>query len=741
MVKFNKHQSLILIIFIVVIALEVVDLARAFRNSMYVTSFIHVSIILGTFVMLVLLLRANDSTEKELRKSNQKLNNIFDSLDVAIWSHDLKTGELLITPGIQKLYGYSFDEFYKDLTLWKQVIHPDDVSVLKDREQVVNAGLPCTSVYRIIRRDGNIRWIQDRGIPTLDTQGQMVYFTSVLFDITERKESEDRYRSLVEMSPDIIAVISNETIDYINEGGSKLFGANNPTELINTNISIFASRKDIEIVRGKLRGGINDADLNHYELTINRLDGKLVDLEVSIMPIMYEGRSAVQLVGRDITSRKKTEKIIHEMAYYDGLTGAPNRNMFRQHLKNAFLKVPNASFAILFLDLDRFKVINDTKGHTIGDALLKQVATRLKNIVQHKGVVYRQGGDEFIILLEDINKEDVRKISNRIIQNFTSPVVLDGHEFFVTASIGISMYPIDGDNQERLLMRADAAMYIAKEKGKNNYQFYNSELDEVTTKKMELENGLRRAIELDQLTLNYQPKIHLETGEILGVEALIRWNHPVLGRISPAEFIPLAEETGLIVPIGKWVLTKACEQSKKWEEEGVGTIPIAVNISVRQIQDDKFVEVVQSILKQVEVDPGRLELEITESIMQNFEKSTIILKQLKKMGIVISIDDFGTGYSSLSILRNLLIDNIKIDKSFVDDIIDQSDNGSIVKAIIEMGHNLNFNIIAEGIETEEQVKFLVKNSCLIGQGYYFSKPLAAEQLEKLLLEKVQASQC
>ena len=294
------------------------------------------------------------------------------------------------------------------------------------------------------------------------------------------------------------------------------------------------------------------------------------------------------------------------------------------------------------------------------------------------------------------------------------------------------MYPKDGKDQESLIKHADTAMYLAKELGKNNYQFYFPELEKTTSRNMELENGLRKALELDQLTLHYQPKVLLKTQEILGVEALIRWEHPTLGMISPAEFIPLAEETGLIIPIGKWVIRQACEQSKEWEKKGLGIIPVAVNISVRQIRDDEFVRMVEEILSEVEFDPSRLELEITESIMQDFERSTLVLNKLKEVGVLISMDDFGTGYSSLNNLRHLPIDNIKIDKSFVDDIMGDSNHVSIVKAIIDMSHNMNFTTIAEGIETEEQVVFLKLNSCEIGQGYHFSRPLPADKLELFL---------
>ena len=722
----HNHKPILIILFIIVILLEIIDLVLGiFSPSKKIVSFyINLALMLSTFILLILLLKGTFQTSKELNNSNQNLNSIFDSLDVAIWSHDLTSNILLITPGIEKLYGHTWDEFYNDKQLWKKVIYPDDLSVLEVREKQLNSGAPCTSVYRIIKPDGKVRWIQDRGIPTLDSKGTLVYFTSVLFDITDKKESEDLYRSLVEMSPDIITVISNEKFVYINESGSRLVGAASPSDLIDKEVSQFSNQEVIDEIKKKLEDGLTgDIAKNRFEMQVSRLDGQEIDVEVSIMPILYGGRPSAQIVGRDITTRKKAEKTIRDMAYYDSLTGIPNRNMFKKYLNESLTQSPDDPFAILFLDLDRFKVINDTKGHTIGDLILERVAMRLKEVVQNEGMVFRQGGDEFLIILNNIKVERVEQLAATILLHFSNPIVIRDQEFFVTPSIGISMYPTDGADQESLIKHADTAMYLAKEHGKNNFQFYYPDLDKITSRKMELENGLRRALELDQFTLYYQPKVHLATGKILGVEALLRWIHPVLGMIAPGDFIPLAEETGLIIPIGKWVLKKACEQSKSWEEKGIGTIPVAVNISMRQIKEDGFVEAVKEILLEAALNPSNLELEITESIMQDFAQSTVTLKQLKDLGLIISMDDFGTGYSSLNNLRHLPIDNIKIDKSFVDDIKDQSYDGSIVKAIINMGQNMNFNIIAEGIETKEQVEFLFKHSCEIGQGYYYSKPL------------------
>ncbi|WP_064094045.1 sensor domain-containing protein [Rossellomorea aquimaris] len=731
MINFTQHKQTFIIIFTAIILLELTDLI--WKDHEMVSFLMHLGLLLITMILLLFLIQGSSSTSRELRNSNKNLNDIFETLDVAIWSHDLKADHLLITPGIEKLYGYSLDEFYRDSLLWRKVIFPEDECVLNERKEKLSTGEPCTSIYRIIKPDGQVRWIQDRGIPTLDEKGEMTSFTSVLFDITDRKESEDQYRSLVEMSPDIIAVISNSKFEYINEAGSKLIGASSPSEVLNKDVSEFSDSKTVSNIKEKVS---NSFVGERFEVKVFRLDGQEIEVEISIMPILYGGRTAIQLVGRDITERKKAEKTIHHMAYYDSLTDIPNRNMFKKYLNETLDTSSDQPFAILFLDLDRFKVINDTKGHSTGDIILKKVAIRLKQVVQEEGVVFRQGGDEFILILPNMNRKSVKLMANKILHYFTTPFIINDQEFFVTPSIGISMYPEDGREEESLIKHADKAMYLAKDAGKNNYQFYFAHLDKASSKKMELETGLRKALELEQFTLFYQPKIHLETKEILGVEALIRWEHPTRGTISPIEFIPLAEETGLIIPMGKWVLKQACEQSKAWEKQGVGIIPVAVNISVRQIKDEGFVDVIKEILAETDLEPSRLELEITESIMQDFEHSTKVLTQLKELGIVLSMDDFGTGYSSLNNLRFLPIDNIKIDKSFIDDIITDTNHVSIVKAIIDMSQNMNFNTIAEGIETEEQVHFLKQNSCEIGQGYHFSRPLPPKELEMFLRKQV-----
>ncbi|MDO7907614.1 EAL domain-containing protein [Paenibacillus sp. JX-17] len=657
---------------------------------------------------------------RKLRDNSRRLQNILETLDVAIWAHDLKTDSLYITPGIERLYGCSADAFYQDKTLWRRAILSEDLPAIEKRVDLIAQGQEVTSIYRIARPDGEVRWIQDRGIPIMDQENRLAYFTSVLFDITDRKESEDLYQQLTEGSPDLVAVFSEGKFDYVNDAGSRLIGYPTKQELIGQQVELFFPKE--------LLAGICDHK-RFTDLTLRRADGSTLDVELVAMPVLYGGRLAVQIAGRDITRRKESERTIEYMAYYDALTGLPNRYLFRRHLNQVLGKGRADLLAVLFLDLDRFKIINDTKGHTAGDQILQKVARRLEQTLEGQGMICRQGGDEFIVLLENMDKNEVAVTARRMLHALRAPVTTEGQEYFITMSIGISLYPADGIDEETLIQHADTAMYLAKERGKNNYQFYDAQLMGVSTRKMQLEHAMRRAMQQEQFTLQYQPQVELGKGELVGIEALLRWHHPELGYISPMEFIPLAEETGLIVPLGRWVLEQACRQNKAWQDAGYRAVPIAVNVSVRQMKEEDFVAMVQEVLQQTGLEACYLELEITESIMQKKERSAGILNQLRKAGIRLSIDDFGTGYSSLSILKYLPVDTIKIDKSFIDDIADPGDQGVMVKTMIDMGMNLKFRVIAEGIELQGQADFLLRHGCRIGQGYLYSRPLTARELE------------
>ncbi|WP_129595837.1 putative bifunctional diguanylate cyclase/phosphodiesterase [Anaerophilus nitritogenes] len=436
---------------------------------------------------------------------------------------------------------------------------------------------------------------------------------------------------------------------------------------------------------------------------------------------------------------KKQEKI-HYLADYDPLTGLYNRVFFEQKLAYVLeeAKTKKEKIGLLYFDLDNFKKVNDTIGHLFGDLLLKNVGGLMKKYLGEDAITARLGGDEFVALLPNVEMNQVKNVAQSIIQSFQNPWILDDREFYITISMGITIYPKDGENASILLKNADTAMYEAKNNGKNSYSFYTYDMHQKMLEKLEMENDLRHAIEKEEFIVYYQPKIGIRSCKIEGTEALIRWKHPTKGMISPNTFIPLAEETRLIIPIGDFVLRTACNQIRKWQENGKPSMYVSVNISVIQIQQDDFVKKVVNIVKETGIDPSCLELEITENtIMQNFEYTNEILQELRSLGIHISLDDFGKGYSSLNYLKQLEIDVLKIDKSFIDDITQSNNQQAIVKSVIEMAQSMNMRVIAEGVEMWEQFHFLKKLGCDEVQGYLFSKPLSVINMEKMIKEKRQ----
>jgi len=441
--------------------------------------------------------------------------------------------------------------------------------------------------------------------------------------------------------------------------------------------------------------------------------------------------------------RKRYQEQLEHQANYDQLTGLPNRNLLLDRLKQAVHSQRQVrSIAVVFIDLDHFKFINDSLGHTAGDVLLQKMAERLRSAVRDGDTVARMGGDEFILVLDDQHNEDVVfRAMQRIVAKVTEPMTIDGRELFVTCSAGISLHPQDGTDVETLLKNADAAMYRAKENGRNNFQFYLAEMNTLVNERLSLETSLRRALERNELILHYQPKHDLKTGRIVGVEALVRWQHPEAGLLYPDRFIPLAEETGLIVPIGEWVLRTACAQNRAWQDAGLPPVVMSVNLSPRQFRQDALFKLVARILSETGLRPEYLEMEITESmVMHNAEASIAILKGLQEIGVHLSVDDFGTGYSSLAYLKNLPIEILKIDRSFVHDINGASGkkDGVLAQAIISLGHSLKLKVIAEGVEEEGQLEFLKAHHCDEAQGFLFSKAVAPEACALLIASAMRA---
>ncbi len=444
---------------------------------------------------------------------------------------------------------------------------------------------------------------------------------------------------------------------------------------------------------------------------------------------------------RAVNERKRAEDKILHMAYHDALTNLPNRLLFDEKLRASFEDASRngSNLAVIFFDLDRFKVINDTLGHHVGDLLLQKLARKLQVYVKEKDIVARFGGDEFIILLTNVNHVDeAAQFAKGIPDLLKEPFIIDNHELFVTASIGISLYPQDGSEVETLLKNADIAMYRSKEKGGNSYHYYNKDMNKRSLHRLNLEIHLRKALERGEFRVHYQPIVDLKNGTVFGMESLVRWQHPEWGMVSPGEFIPLAEETGLIVPIGNWVLRQACIQNKRWQTKGAPPLVVSVNISAIQFHQINFVNVVIDALNESGLHPELLCLEITENIaMNNMPYILETMHKLKLLGVRISIDDFGTGYSSLSYLKRFRVHTLKIDQSFIRDVTSDEDNAAIVTALIAMSHRLKIKSLAEGVETQEQLQFLLSQGCDEIQGYVFSKPMPADDFEYMIKENKQ----
>lgn len=634
------------------------------------------------------------------------------------------------------LIGYTHEEVSLKNFTTDTLLHPDDVSIVQEsvKRRIENQETDARYRVRVIKKDQSLIHVEIHAKRAI-LEGKAVTFGTV-FDVTEEvkanlllQENQKRFKSLFENNPDAIFTIDLEgNFTDANPVCADLAGYT-MDELLEMSFVPLVMPDDLattlhyfeEALRGKT---------NRYEITITRKDGERRDLEITNFPMHLSGEVAGAFgIAKDITERNAHKKIMENLVFYDSLTKLPNRKLFEDRLSQVF-KISNSvtkQTAVLFLDLDRFKFINDSLGHHIGDEFLKIVAQRLLKNVQHTGTVSRFAGDEFAIMLPHSQEKEVIALAERLNMALAEPFEVMGHSLSVSASIGIAFSSDSDDSVDELIKKADTAMYYTKKYGRNNYTLYTEELDQRTAYKLILEQDLKSAIKNEELVLHYQPIINLKTGEISAMEALIRWNHPEYGVVPPDTFIPISEESGQIVSIGKWVLQTACDQNKKWQNSGHPPFKICVNISTIQLHHPNFVSTVKTILKKTGLESKWLELEVTESILM---KDTKLLKEsllgLKELGLSMSIDDFGTGYTSLSYLREFSFDWVKIDRSFVQDITHNLNGKAITSTIIALAHKLNMSVVAEGIEDEPQLSYLQEENCDNGQGYYFGHPLPAD---------------
>ena len=645
------------------------------------------------------------------------------------------------SPSYKTILGY--DPLELEGTNGFQYISPEDLEYLQKRfGKFAKTKETDIKEINLIHKNGDIIPFEVTGIPVEGEKNKVENIVMIARDIRERKkieqalkESEERYRLLVDHSPEAILVHFGNEIVYTNQSGANMIGIDNPAKIIGEPIDRFLHPDYHPVIQERLRRlYTGEAEsIEPIEIKIIKSNGEIIDVEVNSQIIKFNGQIGIQSIGRDITDRKKAESKIKFMAYHDNLTQLPNRVSFNQLLQKHFeiAKQENKNIGILFLDVDNFKDINDSIGHSSADYVLKMIAERVRNCLPSQAVLARISGDEFSILMPTINNSaEIEDIANNILDVFTYDFPLEERTIRVTVSIGMSMYPVGGNNPDELMISADLAMYIAKEKGKNTYQVFTNEIKRKFVKRRKLLEDLKYALIQNQFVIHYQPILNVDKNKINSVEALIRWNHPVLGLISPGEFIPLIEENNLIIPIGEWVLRNACQQVKQWQKQGFRGLGLRVNLSVKQFEQENFVDRVTGILHETEINPEFLELEITETILMHDSDRTIrILNQLKTLNVKIALDDFGKGFSSLSYLTHFPFDGLKIDRSFIRKMLIDEKSAAIVKVVMDLAHQLNLKVVAEGVETEEQLGFLVKNRCEEVQGFLINKPLSVQQFE------------
>lgn len=687
--------------------------------------------------------------EERLRQSEERLHLFISSVkDYAILMLDTEGRVTTWNEGAQRIKGYSaqeiigqhFSKFYTAEAIAEN--HP-----AKELEIATELGRYEEEGWRL-RKDGS-RFFANVVITAIrDQQGRLRGFGKVTRDMTERKEAQDalfveKERAQVTLNSIGDAVISTDisgNVAFLNHIAEKITGWLQAEAVGRSITEVFrvldaSSRVAIPDLLGMAIGENRPTSLPLNSLLIRR-DGVEIPIEDSISPIRdREGRvTGGVIVFRDVTTARELSRQMVHLAQHDFLTGLPNRMCVEDKISSAIVSANrnNGNLAVLFLDLDGFKHINDSLGHLIGDKLLQSVASRLLSCVRGADTVSRQGGDEFIVLLSEVAKaEDPAICARRIASSLEKPHLIDDHELHISASIGVSVFPSDGRDTQTLVKNADTAMYQAKANGRQGYQFFERTMNERAVERQSIEEDLRRALEQREFVLHYQPKIDLTSGRITGAETLLRWTHPIRGTVPPAQFIPIAEDSGLIIPIGKWVLRQACAQAADWIREGLPLGTMAVNISAVEFRNEHFIKDLLATLKDTSLDPSLLELELTESVLMKHIGSTeSILKALKTFGVKLAVDDFGTGYSSLSYLRKFPINALKIDRSFVQQI--SMKETSIVSAIISMGRSLGLTVVAEGVETEEELKFLRAHMCEQAQGYYFSRPVPAQAFATLL---------
>jgi diguanylate cyclase (GGDEF)-like protein/PAS domain S-box-containing protein len=659
--------------------------------------------------------------EEQLREINQLFHSFMEHSHDALVLFDINGRILRVNREWERLLGWKEEEI-----AGKEIpsIPLEYSKKFRERLKKLAAGESITAMQLPqICKDGSIVYVSANITPIFDKNGEVVAGLSMLHDLTDfikvheqLRQSEELYRKIIEFFPDMVVIHVNETIRYINPAGLDMIKAAHQ-----------------EIVKGrKLSEFIEKVGVNDNEWILKTMDGQTKEIEVKGTTIQYDEKQAEFLVIRDLTEQKTKDEKIQFMAQYDSLTGLANRSYLKEKLNEQMLYVVGKQLAILLIDIDRFKFINDLLGHSNGDIVLREVAVRLSSISKENVFLSRISGDEFVVVCTYENEEELDNLLKHINAILNEPYFIDGEKLNITVSIGISRSSDANLSVETLLSNAEKAVYYAKMKGTNNIVEYNSKIHGIYAKKIRLQNDLQEAVEKKQFSLFYQPKINIRSRSI-SLEALLRWEHPQLGMVSPAEFIPIAEETNLIIEIGKWVLEQACKDLKKLKEIGFANLKMAVNLSAKQFNGGNLEKIIFDIFEKTNVNACGFEFEITETtIMKDPTEAIETLRKLKQKAVTIAIDDFGVSYSSLNYLNRFPIDAVKIDRSFIRDLSENRKGKEIVEMMISLAHKLNLRVTAEGVENEEQVKYLIDKGCDEMQGYYFSKPIPFHELPDTL---------
>ncbi len=682
--------------------------------------------------------------------SARLLATLISNLDGVVFRcrYDAQWTMEFISEGCRRLTGYGPEEFIGSPALsFSELIHPDDKAAWATNEDGLRDSPARYSVeYRVRHRDGSWRWVCERGATVFDASTSGWKLEGLIEDVSERRrldearrQAEERYHSIFEHALEgIFHSTPAGQILVANPALARILGFDSPEQLI-AEVTDLETQIYVEPVRRRefLRLLESSGSVSAFECQAFRRNGEVIWLSVNAQARRDQAGNLLYTEGtiEDITERRLYQAQIERQANYDSLTGLANRTLLNTRLRLAIEQAAanSSEVAVAFIDLDQFKFINDTFGHELGDSLLQNMADRLRSCVREGDLVARQGGDEFVLLLSDYRQDDLAGVIQRVHAAIAQPWKAGRRNFQVSSSIGVAVYPGDGPNPDTLLRNADAAMYKAKESGRNGYQFFTAELNRALVERQDIEQRLRGALARQQFLLHYQPRIDMHTGLICGAEALLRWRLPEQGLVSPQRFISVAEDTGLIVPIGRWVLHSACQQARAWQDAGLPPVAVSVNVSPRQFRDGNIVATIAEALTVSGLEPRYLQIELTEGLaMHGADKYVHMLEQIKRLGVQIAVDDFGTGYSSLSYLKRFPIDQLKVDRSFVTDLATDPNDAVIVQAIIALGHKLGLRVVAEGVETEEQLAFLQRCNCDEIQGFLFSVPIIAADFSALL---------